>query len=145
MVAWHFFQVLAFTAFRSVILISLSFKNTKFLFATTCMRYELFCCVLYHFYLLSYFSADIKVMECLSRTFEVKTVPLQVPYLGPDVCLHSCDLFSLFCSFSFVNHKHERWNISSLVSRLSLLFADSWSHNSVARDITNYRWFTFCP
>ncbi|KAJ7355065.1 tRNA (adenine(58)-N(1))-methyltransferase catalytic subunit trmt61a [Desmophyllum pertusum] len=28
---------------------------------------------------------DIKVMECLSRTFEVKTVPLQVPYLGPDV------------------------------------------------------------
>lgn len=47
-------------------------------------------------------------MECLSRTFEVKTVPLQVPYLGPDVCLHSCDLFSLFCSFSFVNHKHER-------------------------------------
>lgn len=27
---------------------------------------------------------DITVMECLSRTFEVKTVPLQVPYLGPD-------------------------------------------------------------
>lgn len=27
---------------------------------------------------------DIEVMECLSRTFEVKTVPLQVPYLGPE-------------------------------------------------------------
>ncbi|XP_073235866.1 tRNA (adenine(58)-N(1))-methyltransferase catalytic subunit TRMT61A-like [Porites lutea] len=29
---------------------------------------------------------DITVMECLSRTFEVKTVPLQVPYLGPGDC-----------------------------------------------------------
>lgn len=27
---------------------------------------------------------DIKVMECLSRTFEVRTVPLQVPFLGPE-------------------------------------------------------------
>lgn len=41
-------------------------------------------------------------MECLSRTFEVKTVPLQVPYLGPEVSLHSfhytgiCFLVSLF-------------------------------------------------
>lgn len=26
---------------------------------------------------------DITVMECLSRSFEVKTIPFQVPYLGP--------------------------------------------------------------
>ena len=32
-------------------------------------------------------ASDITVMECLSRTFEVKTVPLQVPYLGPDVSI----------------------------------------------------------
>ena len=32
-------------------------------------------------------TSDITVMECLSRTFEVKTVPLQVPYLGPDVSI----------------------------------------------------------
>ena len=35
------------------------------------------------------FLLDIKVMECLSRTFEVKTVPLQVPFLGPDVSIRS--------------------------------------------------------
>ena len=28
---------------------------------------------------------DIEVMECLSRTFEVRTVPLQVPFFGPEV------------------------------------------------------------
>lgn len=27
---------------------------------------------------------DIEVMECLSRTFEVRTVPLQVPFFGPE-------------------------------------------------------------
>ena len=26
-------------------------------------------------------------MECLTRTFDVKTIPLQVPFLGPDVSL----------------------------------------------------------
>ena len=32
-------------------------------------------------------ASDITVMECLSRTFEVKTVALQVPHLGPDVSI----------------------------------------------------------
>ena len=87
-----------------MMLISLSCKNTMYIsfFAVTC--YDLFCMVFIVF--LWYFSADIKVMECLSRTFDVKTVPLQVPYLGPDVGLCSFNLFSLFRSFFFVNHKH---------------------------------------
>lgn len=31
---------------------------------------------------------DIEVMECLSRTFEVRTVPLQVPFFGPEVSVY---------------------------------------------------------
>ena len=46
------------------------------------LRYFLNCSVNFIF-----FPLDITVMECLSRTFEVKTIPLQVPYLGPDVSI----------------------------------------------------------
>ena len=55
------------------------------------MCYDLLCIAFFISFMV--FSTDIEVMECLSRTFDVKTVPLQVPYLGPDVSPRSFNLF----------------------------------------------------
>ena len=47
-------------------------------------------------------SLDITVMECLSRSFEVKTIPLQVPYLGPTVSVLSASYcLNLLCKMNF--------------------------------------------
>lgn len=108
--------MLTITASRLIVLISLSCKNTKFLLVADV------CIAIYFVYsssiILSSFSADIKVMECLSRTFEVKTVPLQVPYLGPEVSLHSfhytciCFIVSLF----FLKLSTTRINVEQIIA-----------------------------
>ena len=68
-------------------------ENHNFLFACTSTPFHshLICAAIKKSFIFFFInlSLDITVMECLSRSFEVKTIPFQVPYLGPTVSMLS--------------------------------------------------------